>query len=274
MSMRNLCRTAAVLPALVLALALGMSGCESFNLSGMLKNPEVSVSGAEIEQLAFDGARVRFDVKVSNPNPVGVRLAGFDYRLTLDGTEFLTGTVDQAVSIAARGASTIPVPVAFRYENLLAAVARLAEAAETPYEMAVGFSFELPVLGKVRVPASFKGVLPVLRAPGVSVAALRLDRLTLTAASLVLSLDIRNPNDFSLGLQGLDYSFAVGEAVGAGQGGKGGGCPRARDGAPRAADHPRPGGGGPHGRRAARTAGARQLRDGRKRRRSARLFPF
>lgn len=210
MSKRVAGRVAAGLPALVLALAVGMSGCESFNLSGMLKAPEVSVSGAEIEKLGFDAAQVRFDVRVSNPNPVGVRLAGFDYRLTLDGAEFLTGTVDQAVSIAARGASTVPVPVAFRYENLFAAVARLTDAAETPYEMAVGFSFELPVLGRVRVPASFKGVLPVLRAPRVSVAALRLDRLTLTAASLVLSLDLRNPNDFSLSLQGLDYRFEVG----------------------------------------------------------------
>lgn len=197
-------------PALALWLVLAMAGCESFNLSGMLRKPEVAVSGAEIEQLGFEEARVRFDVKLTNPNPVGVRLSGFDYRLTLDSAEFLSGSVDQAVSIAARGTSTVPVPVSFRYQDLFAAAARLADAAETPYEMSVGFSFDLPVLGRVRIPASFKGVIPVIRAPSVSVAGLKLERLTLGAASLVLSLDVRNPNGFSLALQGLDYRFEVG----------------------------------------------------------------
>jgi LEA14-like dessication related protein len=193
----------------VAILALALAGCESFDLTGMLKRPEVSVSGAEVEQLTFEGGRVRFDVTVSNPNPVGVSLAGFDYRLTLEGTEFLKGNVTHAVSVAARGTSTVPVPVAFTYRELFAAVSRLADSSETPYEMAVGLSFTLPVLGAVRVPASFKGTLPVIRIPRVSVASLRLDKLTLTAASLVLSLDISNPNGFPLGMQSMDYGFSV-----------------------------------------------------------------
>lgn len=199
----------AALAAILAAVLLGAGGCASFNLSGILKKPEIAVSGAEIEQLAFDGARVRFDVKVTNPNPVGVRLAGFDYRLDLDGTEFVKGSVNQVVSIAARGTSTVPVPVSFLFENLFTTVARLADASETAYQITVGFSFELPVLGTVRVPAAFKGVLPVLRAPRASVAALRLEKLTLGSASLVLSLEVRNPNGFALSLQGLEYDFAV-----------------------------------------------------------------
>jgi LEA14-like dessication related protein len=196
------------LPA-VIGLALALAGCAGFDLSGVLKRPEVSITGAEIEQLTFEGARVRFDVAVSNPNPVGASLAGFDYRLSLEGTEFVKGTVDHAVTVAARGTSTVPVPVAFTYRELFAAVSKLADSSETPYEMAVGFSFTLPVLGTVRVPATFKGTLPVIRAPRVTVASLRLDRLTLTSASLVLSLDIANPNGFTLRLESMDYGFSV-----------------------------------------------------------------
>ncbi len=195
--------------ALLVAGVLALAGCESFDLSGVLKKPQVSVTGAEIEGLTFEGARIRFDVAVSNPNPVGVSLAGFDYRLRLDGADFVKGSVDHAVSVAARGTSTVPVPVAFTYRELFAAFSRLADASETAYEVGLGFSFTLPVLGTVRVPASFKGTLPVIRAPRVTVTSLRLDRLTLTAASLVLSLDVANPNGFALGLQSMDYSFSV-----------------------------------------------------------------
>ena len=195
---------------LALAVAFALAGCSSFDLARVLKKPEVTVKGAEIELLTFEEARIRFDVALANPNPVGVRLAGFDYRLNLDGAEFLNGTVDREVSIAAHASSTVPVPVAFRHDKLFAAIARIAEATETPYEMSVGFTFGLPVLGLVRVPASFKGIIPVIRVPRVSVAGLRLEELTLTSASLALSLEIRNPNSFSLSLEAMEYSFDVG----------------------------------------------------------------
>ncbi len=210
MPLRRSVRIPAALPAMSLALLLAMVGCRSFDSSGVPRRPEVAVSGAEIELLTFDEARVRVDATIANPNPVGVRLAGFDYRLTIDGVEFLTGTVDRAVSIEARGSSTISIPVAFRYDGLFSAFARLAEATETPYEMSVGFSFDVPVLGRVRVPGSLKETIPVIRVPQVRVAGLRLERLMATAASLVLSLEIRNPNSFSLGLEAMEYSFEVG----------------------------------------------------------------
>jgi len=101
---------------LALAFAFALAGCSSFDLARVLKKPEVTVKGAEIELLTFEEARIRFDVALANPNPVGVRLAGFDYRLNLDGAEFLNGTVDREVSIAAHASSTVPVPVAFRHE--------------------------------------------------------------------------------------------------------------------------------------------------------------
>jgi LEA14-like dessication related protein len=212
MHARGPVRIALVVPVLLLALAFAfaLAGCASFDLARVLKKPVVTVKGAEIELLSFDEARIRFDVALANPNPVGVRLAGFDYRLTLDGAEFLNGAADREASIAARGVSTVPIPVAFRYDTLFAAVARLAEATETPYEMSVGFSFELPVLGRVRVPASLKGTIPVIRVPRVGLAGLRLEQLTLEAASLALSLEIRNPNGFPFGLEALEYSFDVG----------------------------------------------------------------
>jgi LEA14-like dessication related protein len=195
---------------LALAAALTLAGCASLDLAGIVKKPEVTVTGAEIELLTFDEARVRFDVALANPNPVGVSLAGFDYRLTIDGVEFLTGAVEKAVSIPARGSSTIPVPVAFRYDTLISAVASLTDAAESPYQMSVGFSFDVPVLGKVRVPSSLKGTIPVIRVPRVRVSGLRLEQLSLEAASLALSLEIGNPNGFPFTLEAMEYSFDVG----------------------------------------------------------------
>lgn len=190
--------------------AASLAACASLDLSAMIRKPTAEVVGAEIETLSFDGAGLRLDVKITNPNGVGIELAGFDYSLVIEGSELASGAVDRKVSMRANGSSVIPVPVTFTYKALFAAVRALADKDESPYELTVGFAFKLPVLDKVKVTATHKGTLPVVRLPTVRVASLRVSGLTLQGASLVLGVEVGNNNGFGLGLASLDYNFAVG----------------------------------------------------------------
>ncbi len=194
--------------AAVLA-AAGLSACASLDLASMIRKPTAEVVGFEVERLTFEEAGLRLDVKITNPNPVGIELAGFDYSLVIEGAELVKGAVDGKVALRANGSSVIPVPVSFRYTELFAAARALTDKDESPYELTVGFTFQLPVLDKVKVTAAHKGTLPVVRVPTVRVASLRLDGVTLQGASLVLGLELANPNGFGLSLASLDYRFAV-----------------------------------------------------------------
>jgi LEA14-like dessication related protein len=198
-------------PARVLAVvaAAALAGCASLDPAKMIRKPTAEVVGVEIESVTFEQASLRLDVKVVNPNGIGIELAGFDYRLLVENAEVVRGKVDRRVSFPAGGSSVVPVPVTVRYENLIATVRALADKDESPYQVTVGLSFALPVLGTVRIPVENKGTLPVTRVPAVRVTSLRLDRMTLQGASLVLGLEISNPNGFGLGLASLEYRFAV-----------------------------------------------------------------
>ncbi len=204
MNIRSLVRIAA---AILVAAAL--TACASFDLSSAIRKPTVEVAAFVIERLSFETADLRLDLKITNPNPVGIELAGFDYSLVIEGSELVKGTVDKKVGLRAGGSSVIPVPMSFRYTELFAAVRALADKDETPYQITVGLAFDLPVLGKLKVTAAHNGTLPVVHVPRVRLASVRLEGLTLQGANIVLGVELANPNGFGLSLASLDYRFSV-----------------------------------------------------------------
>jgi LEA14-like dessication related protein len=200
-----------VLSALGVAVSAGLlAGCASLGgLAGGIRKPQARIVKTEIEALSFEGASLRFDVEITNPNPVGIQLSGFDYELSVEGTPLFSGRVDRSLGVAARGRSVVPVPVELAFRQVLDTDSTVAAQDEFAYGLVTGFSFELPVLGRVRVPVATAGTLPVVRAPGLKVTALRVQSLSLSGASLLLELEVENRNGFGLALQGLEYSFSV-----------------------------------------------------------------
>lgn len=196
--------------ALTVGLVASLAGCASLgNLGGVVNKPTAEVTKAAVERLSFQGARIGVDVKVGNPNPVGLSLAGFSYDLFVNGEQFLSGDFARGVSIAARGSSTVHVPVSFEYQKLITGISSLADRNETPYRIDLKLSFDVPVLGRVVVPLRAEGTVPVVRVPVPQVAALELRRLTLSGASVAVKLELRNPNAFAVKLAQLDYDFGV-----------------------------------------------------------------
>jgi len=192
-------------------LVLALAGCESFGaLAAMIRPPEARVRSVEITALNFEGLTLGFDLEVENPNGVGIRMAGLDYDLRIDGSSFLKGETQQTLAIAARGTSTLPLPLSLTFEELLASLGSLTDREESGYAFEAGLSFQLPVLGLVRVPVRREGTIPVIRLPKIAVQSLRLRSLSLQRASLTLALQIDNPNGFLLALEGLQYGFRVG----------------------------------------------------------------
>lgn len=192
------------------AAVLSLFGCRSLrSMVEAVRRPEVRVLSAELEELTFTGATVRFDVEVRNPNPIGIELAGLDYELRIEGRPFLSGSVRQAVMVAARGRSVVPIPVALDFERVISTFQELAESGEAAYRLAVSLFFNLPVLGSVRVVRQGSGTVPIPRLPTLRLGALRVESLSVDRARLDLVLEVGNPNDFRVFIESLDYRFQV-----------------------------------------------------------------
>lgn len=193
----------------VLCAALLVGGCAMLQNAAQTRRPELSVQSVRIAGLSFQQLDLVVDVGVDNPNPVPLRLAGFDYELRIADRPFLTGRQDQGMDIAAAARSTVSVPLTLSYAELQRTYQSLANQDSTAYGLQLGFDVALPVLGLLHLSVKYDGTVPVLRAPRVQVQRLRVRSLSLTGADLELDLQVDNPNRFGILVNSLSYRLTV-----------------------------------------------------------------
>ena len=191
---------------------MSINSCSLFkNVVSKVKvsKPEVSVISVKIDTLSFTYANLLFDLKVKNPNSIGVRLNRFDYDLLIEGTSFLSGKQDKVLQIEGNSESIIQLPLTVIYKNLFTTYQSIKEKDSSHYQLESHFSFDVPVLGEVTVPVRKEGELPILKLPSVQLKALRLTRLGITTADLELNILINNPNALSMLIDHFHYRFTV-----------------------------------------------------------------
>ncbi|MCU7850815.1 MAG: LEA type 2 family protein [Candidatus Thiodiazotropha sp. (ex Monitilora ramsayi)] len=213
-----------VLLLLVLIYAISLSGCATLEQVGQVlegQKPTAQVNGVRLTGLDFEGMDLAFDVQVDNPNPVGISLAGLDYDLSLLGSRFLKGDQPMGMKLAANGNSSVEVPMRLGFQQLLSTYQQLKGADSAGYQLDLGMGFDVPVLGRVRVPVSYQGEFPVPEMPDVKVRSLDVQQLSMSGATLMMQLEVDNPNAFSLLLNQLNYDVKLnGYNVGSGLMGK------------------------------------------------------
>ncbi|MEJ2591828.1 MAG: LEA type 2 family protein [Candidatus Thiodiazotropha sp.] len=195
----------------IVQLAL-MAGCATMDQMGQAlegRKPTAQVTGVKLTGLDAEGVNLAFDVNVDNPNPVGISLAGLDYDLKLLGSRFLQGEQSMGLKVAAKGSSQVQIPLRLGFQQLLKTYQQLKSADQAAYQLDLGMGFDVPLLGRVRVPVSYQGEFPVPRMPQVKLRSLDVQKLTLGGASLLMQLEVDNPNAFSLLLDKLDYNLKL-----------------------------------------------------------------
>ncbi|MFQ5651950.1 MAG: LEA type 2 family protein [bacterium] len=187
------------------------SGCAIINdiVESSFEKPKISFVAVKIESLSFEAIGLAFDLKIENPNPVSVSLAGYDYNLLLNDHSFVSGSQNEHLTIKADDESIVRVPVTLKYKDIYETLTDLAGADEADYQFSLGLSFELPVLGKQRLPVSKTGTFPLLKVPTLNMQSMRLSRLSVTSADLILTVEFGNPNLSAFVLKNIDYTLEV-----------------------------------------------------------------
>ncbi|HSG40955.1 MAG TPA: LEA type 2 family protein, partial [Thermoanaerobaculia bacterium] len=102
---------AAGLLAVALASVLTLSACSTLGGLANVVEPEVDITDVKLLGTTLTGADLLFEFRVDNPNDVALVLDGIGYRLSLNNEHLLDGIRDQRTQIAARGRSTVELPV-------------------------------------------------------------------------------------------------------------------------------------------------------------------
>jgi len=192
----------------MLAAVTVLAGCSTMS-KGLVADPEVTVRDVRIQKLDFDQATLALDLDVFNPNDAAAKLAGFDYALTIDGAEFLSGDQTKSVSIAARSNSVVHVPVTVKFRDVYNTFTSLQGKEQFAYALECGLKFDVPVLGARRLPVCKSGTLPVVKPPTIDLGSVALKRTTLLDQQLLFSMKVNNPNSFGLLINALDYDIVM-----------------------------------------------------------------
>lgn len=195
----------------VIALFMGLAGCQDLKKAWEgIEKPSARIAGVGFENLSLESLTLRFDVEVGNPYSFALPLTRMDYALNSGGRSFLSGASDVGGTVPARGKRTIPLSAAIRFSDLMSIVGGLQPGKTVPYEAALSLTADAPAIGPVSVPIKHEGEVPIPAVPEVAITSIRWDELSLNHARATVAMDVKNTNDFAVGLNEMGYALKLG----------------------------------------------------------------
>ena len=114
---------------------LAVQGCGVRQLAkGELMPPEVQFKGLGVQPPTNQGWPLTVVLAVQNPNPMSITVLGYDYEVWAAGQSVAKGTGNQAVTLPARGETTVTVPVVLKlriYRGSCPASSRIGRSPST-----------------------------------------------------------------------------------------------------------------------------------------------
>jgi LEA14-like dessication related protein len=186
-----------------------VSGCQSMkDLMGDTPKPTAHVIGASIRGLSMENVVLLFDVEVENPYATSLPL--IDSARLRGGRQFLEGSVRPTGSIPARGKQVIQLPATVPFSSLLATLKGVKPGAIVPYTADFKLGVDAPVLGRLDVPLSKSGELPIPAMPQVELTSLAIGKLNPDQITASAKMQVKNTNQFPLDLTKFGVSIALG----------------------------------------------------------------
>ena len=174
-----------------------------------VQEPDVNISDVKMTSLSFKKVDLLFKIDINNPNNVGINLSGFDYDLKIKENSFLNGKQDNGLAIKANGSEIVQLPLSLYFVDIYNTFSNVKNLDSIDYNLSTGLSFNLPLLGEVRIPINKSGSIPNLKLPSIGFGKLKMDKIRLTGADLTLNIKIKNPNAISFILKDMNYKLNV-----------------------------------------------------------------
>ncbi|MDI6793579.1 MAG: LEA type 2 family protein [bacterium] len=187
-----------------------LSGCAT--LQEVIKTPEASLTTTKITGIDLESVSMAFDVKITNPNPIGISLSGFDYLLTAKDKKIVEGSKQDRLEIKKAGEGNFSIPVLIRYADIYKVIQGLKDANKVPFKFEGNLYIENPLArgNPFKIPFSKSGELPVFKIPSLSLSHLKVEKLSLMGADILLGLKIKNPNSFDFSFDDFAYHLNLG----------------------------------------------------------------
>ena len=193
----------------LLIISLLILNCAALEEFTKTSKPKVNVQQVRFVGMTFDKIDLAFDIKIQNPNPLSIKLAGFDYDFQINNASFVKGQKSDQLAIAANGESLVEIPLTLGFKYLYNSYQSLKNQDSSEYKIDTKLYFDLPILGRTPIPISKTGNLPLIKLPKIKIGSLKLKKVGFSGADLELKLNLSNPNSFKLFINQLNYDFSI-----------------------------------------------------------------
>lgn len=190
-------------PPLLLAILLFWSGCAT--MQQLIDPPEVSFKGMSLADISLFDATPEFTFELFNPNPMGLGIRNMTYNLKINDRKFVKGVTGQELRLKAGGSETVVLPITFNFMDLYETLSEFKSADTARYDLSGTIG-----VGPFNLPYHAEGAFDVPKLPEISVESVKVDHLSVTGASMIFDIQLKNENGFALNPKGLDYSVRLG----------------------------------------------------------------
>jgi LEA14-like dessication related protein len=134
---------------------LALLSCSTGN---SLQDPRIEVDAVRVIHVYQDSIDLEGTLRIYNPNDLAAKVAGYRYRLDVEGRRLVSGESEKGFSIAPRATFRLTVPGTIFLGDLLAAGEKALARDEIQYVLS-GTLLMDTLIGKYPVPFSQEGKL-------------------------------------------------------------------------------------------------------------------
>jgi LEA14-like dessication related protein len=130
----------------------------SCSTGNSLQDPRIEVDAVRVTNVYQDSIDLEATLRIYNPNDLAAKVAGYRYRLEVEGRRLVGGESEKSFSIAPRATFRLTVPGTIFLADLLAAGNKALAQDEIQYVLS-GTLLMDTLIGKYPVPFSQEGKL-------------------------------------------------------------------------------------------------------------------
>jgi len=184
----------------------------SLTLASSLKDSlTISLQEKRVEDLNFSGLSLIFYLKITNSSSKLVYLAGYDYRLVINGHEYiqLNTVLEENIEIEPQAFTLISLPLKITNDLLFKAIRGIQEEDKAGCYLSGGLVFSEKRKKEERIPFAFNAEFPILKEPEIEFISLNINDLTIGGADLTFEVKFKNQNGFELLVDRLKYRLSL-----------------------------------------------------------------
>ncbi|KAE8733295.1 Late embryoproteinsis abundant protein Lea14-A [Hibiscus syriacus] len=122
-----------------------------------IKKPEADVTDVDLKHVSHQNIEYEAKVSVNNPYSHSIPICEISYTFKSAGREIASGTIPDPGSLKANDTTMLNVPMKVPYNILVSLAKDIGGDWDIDYELGVGLTIDLPILGNFTIPLSKKG---------------------------------------------------------------------------------------------------------------------